>query len=100
MLLIVLVIGLVLGFTIAKLIPKFKDSISINNNKRWRIKFNCYFVIHEDGRETNNIVRTPSIEIFVNAENESDATDLILEMVENELRVDIENIELWLLNNE
>lgn len=86
-----------MGFVMAKLIPKIKEHIIVNNDKEWRVKFNCYFVIHENGEKTNSVIKTPSVEIFVKAKTESDASDLVLEMLETELRIEIENIELWLL---
>jgi hypothetical protein len=90
-------IGIILGILITKLIPKILDAILVKSERKWLVKFHTEFLIHENGQQTNNIVKSPSVEIYVNAKDESEATDLVLEMIQNELRIEIESVDLWLL---
>lgn len=90
-------IGIILGILITKVIPKIKDSLLVKNERKWRVRFHTEFLIHEGGDKTNNLIKSQSVEIYVLAESESEATDLVLEMIQNDLRIEIESVELWLL---
>jgi hypothetical protein len=89
-------VGIIIGFLISKSIPLVREMLDSSRPKKWRVRFHTYFVMHENGQLTNSAIKSPSIELFVSAKNESEAGDLILEMIEKELRIDIESIELWL----
>ena len=93
-------IGMVLGFLVSKSIPWIMDMVDARRPKKWRVRFHTYFVVHENGQRTSTSVNSPSIELFVSAKTEGEAGDLVLEMIEKELRIDIESIELWLVDEQ
>jgi len=91
---ITLVIGLLFGLIIKDRIPKFIDKYIITKKHKYKIKFNAYFIIHRYESNTNEMIKTESIEISILAKDEDEATTLTKELIENDIRVEIEDIEL------
>jgi len=96
MYLLMMAIGILIGILITKSIPMIKEIFESARPKKWRVRFHTYFILHENGERTNSAIKSPSVDIFVSAKNEDEAGDLVLEMIEKELRIDIESIELWM----
>ena len=93
MLFLFLIIGLVFGVFITKQMPKIIAFLNRDRNIRYKVKFHIYYVIHKQNNETNEIINTDSIEISVLAKNESEASDLVTEMITNELKIEIETVD-------
>jgi hypothetical protein len=93
----ILIFGIFLGFFISKGFDRIKQNINTKKDKKWKVKFHTYFLIHEKGNLSNNVIHSPSIEVYVNAESEDEASDLVIEMIEKEFRIEIESTELWLI---
>lgn len=81
------------GVYLKDFIPKFIEKYLIVQKKHYKVKFNIYFVIHKNNNRLNEIIRTDSIEISVNAKDEDEINSIISDLVENEIRFEIENIE-------
>lgn len=92
-----LIIGLVVGLSIANKIPKIIDYLNRDKALRYKVKFHIYYVIHRQHSETNEVINTDSIEISVIAKNETDASNLVTEMITNELKIEIESVERSIL---
>ena len=92
-----LIIGLVVGLSIANKIPKIIDYLNRDRALRYKVKFHIYYVIHRQHSETNEVINTDSIEISVIAKNETDASNLVTEMITNELKIEIESVERSIL---
>jgi len=92
-----LIIGLVVGLSIANKIPKIIDYMNRDKALRYKVKFHIYYVIHRQHSETNEVINTDSIEISVIAKNETDASNLVTEMITNELKIEIESVERSIL---
>jgi hypothetical protein len=88
-----LIIGLVFGIFITKQMPKIIAFLNKDRNMRYKVKFHIYYVIHKQNKETNEIVNTDSIEISVLAKDEEEASDLVTEMIANELKIQIESVD-------
>jgi hypothetical protein len=88
-----LIIGLIFGIFITKQMPKIIDYLNRDKALRFKVKFHIYYVIHRQHSETNEIINTDSIEISVIAKNETDASNLVTEMITNELKIEIESVE-------
>lgn len=88
-----LIIGLIFGIFITKQMPKIIDYLNRDKALRFKVKFHIYYVIHRQHSETNEIINTDSIEISVIAKNETDASNLVTEMIANELKIEIESVE-------
>ena len=93
MIFVFLIIGLVIGLFIANKIPKIIDYLNRDKSLRFKVKFHIYYVIHKQYSETNEIINTDSIEISVIAKNETEASNLVSEMITNELKIEIESVE-------
>ena len=89
--------GAIIGVAAFKYLPLLKKYIVVERNKKWRVRFHTYFIVHENGQRTNSAIKSPSVDIYVSAKDESAAGDLVLEMIEKELRVEIESIEHWVI---
>ena len=92
-----LIIGLVVGLSIANKIPKIIDYMNRDKALRYKVKFHIYYVIHRQHSETNEVINTDSIEISVIAKNEAEASNLVTEMIANELKIEIESVERSIL---
>ena len=92
-----LIIGLVVGLSIARRVPKIIDYMNRDKALRYKVKFHIYYVIHRQHSETNEVINTDSIEISVIAKNETDASNLVTEMITNELKIEIESVERSIL---
>ena len=88
-----LIIGLIFGIFITKQMPKIIDYLNRDKSLRYKVRFHIYYVIHKQYSETNEIINTDSIEISVIAKNETDASNLVTEMITNELKIEIESVE-------
>ncbi len=88
-----LIIGLIFGIFITKQMPKIIDFLNRDTSLRFKVRFHIYYVIHKKYSETNEIINTDSIEISVIAKNETDASNLVTEMITNELKIEIESVE-------
>jgi hypothetical protein len=88
-----LIIGLIFGIFITKQMPKIIDYLNRDTSLRYKVRFHIYYVIHRQNSETNEIINTDSIEISVIAKNETDASNLVTEMITNELKIEIESVE-------
>jgi hypothetical protein len=88
-----LIIGLIFGIFITKQMPKIEDYLNRDTSLRYKVKFHIYYVIHRQHSETNEIINTDSIEISVIAKSETDASNLVTEMIANELKIEIESVE-------
>jgi len=88
-----LIIGLIFGIFITRQMPKIIDYLNRDTSLRYKVKFHIYYVIHKQHSETNEIINTDSIEISVIAKNETDASNLVTEMIANELKIEIESVE-------
>jgi hypothetical protein len=92
-----LIIGLIFGIFMTKQMPKIIDYLNRDKSLRYKVKFHIYYVIHKQHSETNEIINTDSIEISVIAKNETDASNLVTEMITNELKIEIESVERSIL---
>jgi len=92
-----LIIGLIFGIFITKQMPKIIDYLNRDKSLRFKVRFHIYYVIHKQYSETNEIINTDSIEISVIAKNETDASNLVTEMITNELKIEIESVERFTL---
>jgi hypothetical protein len=92
-----LIIGLIFGIFMTKQMPKIIDYLNRDKSLRYKVKFHIYYVIHKQHSETNEIINTDSIEISVIAKNETDASNLVTEMITNELKIEIESVERFTL---
>ena len=90
-------LGAALGIAAYKYIPLIGEYLMADRRKKWRVRFHTYFIIHENGQRTNSSIKTPSVDIYVSASSESEAGDLVIEMIEKEFRVEIESIEHWVI---
>jgi hypothetical protein len=88
-----LIIGLIFGIFMTKQMPKIIDYLNRDKSLRFKVRFHIYYVIHKQHSETNEIINTDSIEISVIAKNETDASNLVTEMITNELKIEIESVE-------
>jgi hypothetical protein len=88
-----LIIGLIFGIFMTKQMPKIIDYLNRDKSLRFKVRFHIYYVIHKQYSETNEIINTDSIEISVIAKSETDASNLVTEMITNELKIEIESVE-------
>jgi hypothetical protein len=88
-----LIIGLIFGIFMTKQMPKIIDYLNRDKSLRYKVRFHIYYVIHKQHSETNEIINTDSIEISVIAKNETEASNLVSEMITNELKIEIESVE-------
>ena len=94
MIILVLFIGIILGFILKNYIPKLIKHFLVIKEYTFKVKFNIFMVIHKENSMSNEVITTNSIEILVKGEDEDDVIDFVNKMVENETRVEIESIEI------
>lgn len=94
MIILVLFIGIILGFILKNYIPKLIKHFLVIKEYTFKVKFNLFMVIHRENSMSNEVITTNSIEILVKGEDEDDVIDFVNKMVENETRVEIESIEI------
>lgn len=92
MVLIYIIVGIVIGVLMTRQVPKIKEMFNVRN-KKWKVKFHTYYVVHRAGNNTNEVIMSESVEVSVRAHDEDDASDLIVRMIEKEFRVEIEGVE-------
>ena len=50
--------------------------------------------MHPNGSKVNEIIKTDTIQISVNSKNEDDAIEFIKELINDQIRVEIESVEI------
>jgi hypothetical protein len=93
MILIYLLIGIGIGIFATKKLPKIINNLRTKKNNYYRITLHGYFPIHEVGNAKNSFAETQSVTIVVTSESEKKAEDFITQMIMEEFRIEIENIE-------
>ena len=92
MILVYIIVGIVIGVLLTRQIPKIKEMFN-SRNRKWKVRFHTYYVVHRAGNNTNEVIMSESVEVSVRANDEDEASDLIVRMIEKEFRVEIEGVE-------
>jgi hypothetical protein len=87
-------IGVIIGILLKNKIIKFAQSIVIPKIDTFNIKFHVYFVMHPNGSKLNEIIKTDTIQISVNSKSEDDAIEFVKDLINDEIRVEIESVEI------
>lgn len=90
----ILVVGLGLGLIFKQRFINFFEKFLIRKKYPFKVKFNVQFIIHRHQSKTNEIVKTETIEVKIFAGDENEAADIVNEIIEKDVRVEIENIEM------
>ena len=88
------IIGVIIGILLKNKIIKLAQSIIISKKNTFNIRFHVYFVMHPNGSKVNEIIKTDTIQISVNSKNEDDAIEFIKELINDQIRVEIESVEI------
>lgn len=88
------IIGIIIGILLKNKIIKFAQSIVIPKRNTFNIKFHVYFVMHPNGSKVNEIIKTDTIQISVNSKTENDAIEFVKDLINDEIRVEVESVEI------
>ena len=88
-----LIIGLLVGLLFRNKIVTLFNSLVVVYKDNFNVKFNVYFVIHKNGSEVNEIVKSESVEIVVRAKDEDEVISFVDEYIENHIKVEIQTID-------
>ena len=88
-----LIIGLLVGLLFRNKIVTLFNSLVVVYKDNFKVKFNVYFVIHKNGSEVNEIVKSESVEIVVRAKDEDEVISFVDEYIENHIKVEIQTID-------
>ena len=66
----------------------------IPKRNTFNIKFHVYFVMHPNGSKVNEIIKTDTIQISVNSKTENDAIEFVKDLINDEIRVEVESVEI------
>ena len=88
-----LIIGLLVGLLFRNKIVTLFNSLVVVYKDNFKVKFNVYFVIHKNGSEVNEIVKSESVEIVVRAKDEDEVISFVDEYIENHIKVEIQTLD-------
>lgn len=88
------IVGIIIGILLKNKIIKFAQSIVIPKRNTFNIKFHVYFVMHPNGSKVNEIIKTDTIQISVNSKTENDAIEFVKDLINDEIRVEVESVEI------
>jgi hypothetical protein len=85
--------GIFIGFISKNKVPNYLQTKLTPIYKDFKVKFNVYLMIRKKDSETNSFIQSEMIEIVIKSQDEEEVIELINEMVQSQIKVNIETIE-------